>query len=78
VCGREIVCVSVPESHHARQNRTSKGTAARKDSPDSIQSLAFHIHFLRDQVRDGHVKLEMCRYSECFLRFDEELGPTCF
>jgi hypothetical protein len=62
----------------ARQNRTSKGTAARKDSPDSIQSLAFQIHFLRDQVRDGHVKLEMCRYSECFLRFDEELGPTCF
>jgi hypothetical protein len=46
VCGREIVCVSVPESHHARQNRTSKGTAARKDSPDSIQSLAFQIHFL--------------------------------
>jgi len=78
VCGREIVCVSVPESHHAHQNRTSKGTAARKDSPDSIQSLAFQIHFLRDQVRDGHVKLEMCRYSECFLRFDEELGPTCF
>ena len=58
--------LSVPESHHAHQNRTSKGTAARNDSPDSIQSLAFQMHFLRDQVRDGHVKIEMCWYSECF------------